>query len=122
MTAVFHAYPGCSTCRSARRWLDEHGVAYREVDIATNPPSADDLRNIRAKAAVPLRRLFNTSGQVYRQGNYAARLADMDEATALAELAAHGMLIRRPLLVLGNVAVVGFRPEAYAAALTTRAT
>ncbi len=117
MTAVFYAYPGCSTCRAARRWLDAHGVAYREVDIAAAPPSATDLRNIRQRADVSLRRLFNTSGQLYRQGNYAARVATMDEATAFAELAAHGMLIRRPLLVTGDVAVVGFRPEDYAQAL-----
>ncbi|HEY0136595.1 MAG TPA: Spx/MgsR family RNA polymerase-binding regulatory protein [Nannocystis sp.] len=117
MTAVFHAYPGCSTCRSARRWLDEHGVAYREIDISVTPPSAGDLRNIRNMAKVPVRRLFNTSGQVYRAGNYAARLADMDDDAAFAELAANGMLIRRPLLVLGETAVVGFRAEEYAEAL-----
>ena len=117
MTLLFFAYPGCSTCRSARRWLDEHGVAYTEVDIAKQPPSARDLRSIRQLAGVPLRRLFNTSGQVYRAGDYATRLATMDDDTALAELAAHGMLIRRPLLVGERTAVVGFRPEDYAAAL-----
>ena len=117
MTAVFHAYPGCSTCRNARRWLDDHGLAYREINIAETPPSAEDLRSIRKRAGVPLRRLFNTSGQLYREGNYAARLPAMDDDAAIAELAAHGMLIRRPLLTLGELAVVGFKPEAYAAAL-----
>lgn len=117
MTAVLHAYTGCSTCKSARRWLDEHGVAYREVDIITRPPSVEDLRSIRERSGVSVRRLFNTSGQLYRSGNYAARLNDMDDETALAELAANGMLIRRPLLVREDVALVGFRPEEYAAAL-----
>lgn len=117
MTAVFHAYPGCSTCRNARHWLDEHGVAYREINIAETPPSAEALRSIRNRAGVPLRRLFNTSGQLYREGNYAARLTSMAEDAAFAELAAHGMLIRRPLLALGEVVVVGFKPEEYAAAL-----
>ena len=96
-------------------------MAYREIDISKTPPSAGELRNIRNMAKVPLRRLFNTSGQLYRAGNYATRLAGMDDDAAFAELAAHGMLIRRPLLVLGDVAVVGFRAEAYAAALTASA-
>lgn len=117
MAVLFYAYPGCSTCRNARRWLDEHGIEYREVDIARHPPTANDLRSIRQRAGVPVRRLFNTSGQVYRSGDYATRLATMDEDTALAELAAQGMLIRRPLLVGETAAVVGFRPEDYAAAL-----
>ncbi len=121
MIATFYAYAGCSTCKSARRWLDEHGVDYRPVDITTHPPTVADLRSIRRLSGVPLRRLFNTSGQLYRSGDYATRLADMDEDTALAELAAHGMLIRRPLLVRGDLALVGFRPEEYAAALGPRA-
>ncbi len=119
MTAIFHAYPGCSTCRNARRWLDAHGVTYREINIAETTPTVAELREIRQRAGVPLRRLFNTSGQLYRDGNYAQRLDTMDDDTQFAELAAHGMLIRRPLLVLGEVAVVGFKPEAYAAALAT---
>jgi arsenate reductase (glutaredoxin) len=117
MAVLFYAYPGCSTCRSARRWLDERGVVYREVDISREPPSATDLRSIRQTSGVPLRRLFNTSGQVYRAGDYASRLATMTDEAALAELAAHGMLIRRPLLVGDRTAVVGFRPEDYAAAM-----
>lgn len=117
MTATLYAYPGCSTCRSARRWLDERKIPYRLVDIAREPPSIDELRRIRTAADVPVRALFNTSGQSYRAGGFAVRLPIMDEATALAELARDGMLIRRPLLVSGSVALVGFRPDAYAAAL-----
>ena len=117
MKAVFFAYPACSTCRNARRWLDEHGVACDERDIAQDPPSCELLRTILRRSGVPLRRLFNTSGQLYRAGNYAERLATMDEDSALAELASHGMLIRRPLLLRGETALVGFDAAAYARAL-----
>lgn len=117
MSTVFYAYPGCSTCRSARRWLDERGIACTELDIAREPPNTTILRTILRRAGIPLRGLFNTSGQLYRAGNYAERLATMDEDAALAELAGHGMLIRRPILLHGDVALVGFRPAAYAQAL-----
>lgn len=116
-TATLYAYPGCSTCRSARRWLDDHDVAYTLVDIAREPPSAAELGRVAARAGVPVRKLFNTSGQVYREGGYAARLQTWDDATALAALAAHGMLIKRPLLVRGDVAIVGFRADEYARTL-----
>lgn len=117
MKAVFFAYPACSTCRNARRWLDEHGVACDERNIAQDPPSRELLRTILRRSGVPLRRLFNTSGQLYRAGNYAERLATMDEDSALAELASHGMLIRRPLLLRGETALVGFDAAAYTRAL-----
>lgn len=117
MNATLYAYPGCSTCRSARRWLDDHGVAYTLVDIARDPPSADVLAGVATAAGLPVRKLFNTTGQLYREGGYASRLQTWDDRTALAELAAHGMLIKRPVLVRGDVAVVGFRADAYARAL-----
>jgi arsenate reductase len=119
MSAIFYAYPGCDSCRKARYWLDEHGVSYREVNIAVSPPDAVTLETVQARAGVPLRRLFNTSGQLYRDGGYAERLPTMNDDTALAELAAHGMLIRRPLLLADGVALIGFRPEEYAASLPT---
>jgi len=91
MTATLYAYPGCTTCRAARRWLDDHDVAYTLVDIARDPPSAAVLAVVAARAGIPVRKLFNTSGQLYRDGGYAARLATMDDAASLADLAAHGM-------------------------------
>jgi arsenate reductase len=117
MTTTFYAYPGCSSCRNARAWLDNHGVAYEARDIARDPPDRELLRTILRRSGVPLKRLFNTSGQVYRAGNYTERLKTMDEDTALGELASHGMLIRRPLLLHGTSALVGFDAAAYAALL-----
>jgi arsenate reductase len=114
MSAIFYAYPGCDSCRKARYWLDEHGVSYREVNIAVSPPDAVTLETVQARAGVPLRRLFNTSGKLYREGGYAERLPTMNEDTARAELAKQGMLIRRPLLLAEHIALIGFRPEEYA--------
>lgn len=117
MAATLYAYPGCSTCRAARRWLDDHGVAYTLVDIARDPPDAATLARVAARAGLPVRKLFNTSGQLYREGGYAARLQTWDDAASLAALAGHGMLIRRPVLVREDLALVGFRADAYARAL-----
>lgn len=117
MKTTFYAYPGCSSCRNARNWLDKHGIPYEARDIVREPPDRTLLRAILRASGVPLRRLFNTSGQVYRAGNYAERLKTMDEDAALAELASQGMLIRRPLLLHGEAALVGFDAEAYADAL-----
>jgi arsenate reductase len=117
MTAKLYAYPGCSTCRAARRWLDDRSLAYELVDIAREPPDADVLARVAASAGIPVRKLFNTSGQLYREGNYAARLQTWDDRTSLAALAEHGMLIRRPIFLRGDVALVGFRADEWARAL-----
>lgn len=113
---LFH-YPNCSTCKKAIKWLDAHGVEVELIDIVERPPSVRQLKSVRKLAGVELRKLFNTSGQLYRGGGYKDRLPSMSDAQALAELAAHGKLIKRPILLGADVALVGFAETAWKAAL-----
>lgn len=117
MTKVFH-YGGCSTCRKARRWLEAQGIEHELIDIVERPPSVAQLRRAKKLADVPVRKLFNTAGQSYRNGDFKTRLPNMSEADALAALAADGKLIKRPLLLGDGIALVGFRPDDWASALT----
>lgn len=117
MTATLYVHPRCDTCRKARRWLDEREIAYSVADLTTRAPSRDELRAIQRNAGLPLRKMFNTTGQVYREGGWARRLADMDDEAMLAALAADGMLVKRPLLLRGDVGLVGFSADDYARAL-----
>ena len=113
MLAVYQ-YPKCSTCRNALRWLTAHGVKYESIDIVTSPPSLSVLESVLAESGLPVAKLFNTSGQSYREGNFKERLKTTSQAEALAELARDGKLIKRPLLVSERVVLVGFDAEVYA--------
>ena len=64
---IFLEYPKCSTCKKAKKWLDERGVDYIDRHIVEDNPSADELRGWQAKSGLPLRRFFNTSGMLYRE-------------------------------------------------------
>lgn len=112
-----YQYPKCSTCRKALAWLKSNGVAFEAIDIVTAPPSVATLQRVLAKSGLPVKKLFNTSGEVYRQEGYKERLEKMTEAEALAALAANGKLIKRPLLLDTNFALVGFDEAAYASKL-----
>jgi arsenate reductase len=114
MPVVVYQYPKCSTCRKAIKWLDARGVDYRAVDIVEQPPSKAALARAMKLGGLELRKLFNTSGQSYRQGGWKARLADISKADALAALAADGKLIKRPLVLGDDFALVGFREDAWA--------
>ncbi len=113
---VYH-YPRCSTCRKAVSWLEAHGVEHELVDIVVNPPGAAVLAEVLRKSGLELKKLFNTSGEVYRRDGYKERLKTMSEQEALNALAADGKLIKRPLLLGDELALVGFREASYAAAL-----
>ena len=61
------------------------------------------------KSGLPLKRFFNTSGQLYREMQLKDRLPDMSEEEQLKLLAADGMLIKRPIVVKGDTVTVGFK-------------
>jgi arsenate reductase (glutaredoxin) len=109
---VYH-YPQCTTCKKALKWLAAHDVSVELIDIVKQPPSKRELREVLASAKLPLKKLFNTSGISYREGNFGERLATMSEAEAIDALAADGKLIKRPLLLGKGFALVGFDEAAY---------
>ena len=113
MSVTVYHYAGCSTCKRARKWLDAHGVRYTAVDIVAAPPSKATLARLREVSGLPVRKLFNTSGQSYRGGGFKERLESMSEDEALAALAADGKLIKRPLIDGGDFALVGFDEAQY---------
>jgi len=73
MKPTVFQYPTCSTCRKALKWLDEKGIAYDSVNIVDKPPSEKLLKKALA-AGLPLKKLFNTSGESYKAGNFKDRL------------------------------------------------
>lgn len=115
---LFVEYPTCSTCKRAKKWLDEHGVAYEDRNIAQDNPSAEELAAWQGASGLPVRRFFNTSGRLYRERNVKALLdAGMSDADAFALLAQDGMLVKRPIVVGPGFVLVGFKELEWEAAL-----
>lgn len=113
---VYH-YPGCSTCKQALAWLAARGLAHTTIDLVKQPPSAATLARIATLAGVERKKLFNVAGESYRAGDFKTRLPTMTAAQAFAALAADGKLIKRPLVLGDDLALVGFSPEVWATRL-----
>lgn len=112
-----YQYPRCSTCRKAVKFLRDAGLEFELQDIVTDPPSKAQLKKAHALSGLPLKKLFNTSGQSYRDGGYKEKLPSMSDDEALSALASDGKLIKRPLLVDGELVLVGFRETQWREAL-----
>ena len=95
---LFIGYPKCTTCKKAKKWLDEHKIEYTDRPIKEENPTAEELRQWHARSGLPLKRFFNTSGMIYREMGLKDKLADMSEDEQYALLATDGMLVKRPLL------------------------
>ena len=120
MENLFVAYPKCSTCQKARRWLDVHGVPYTDRNIKSENPTAEELRAWQKNSGLPLKRFFNTSGMLYRELGLKDKLDTMSEEEQLKLLATDGMLVKRPVLVTDTAVLVGFREKDWEAAFAAK--
>ena len=102
-------YPKCSTCKKAKAWLTENGVAFDDRHIVEDNPTAEELKAWWEKSGLPLKKFFNTSGLVYKEQNLKERLPDMSEEEQLALLATYWMLVKRPLVIGEDFVLIGFK-------------
>lgn len=109
MNVLLIEYPKCTTCKKAKKWLEEHGIDYTDRNIKEENPTEEEVREFHKKSGLPLKRFFNTSGMVYRDMKLKDRLTAMTEEEQYALLGTDGMLIKRPLIVAEDFVLVGFQ-------------
>lgn len=109
MEKLFVWYPKCGTCRKAKKWLEENGVNVTERHIAEEQPTEEELRCWIEKSGQPIKKFFNTSGQLYRSMGLKDKLADLSDDEKISLLASDGMLVKRPILVSDDQVLVGFK-------------
>lgn len=114
---LFICYPKCSTCKKAKKWLDEHNVEYTERHIVENNPTYDELKEWFNKSGLPLKRFFNTSGLLYKEMKLKDKLSTMSEDEQLQLLATNGMLVKRPMIVGENTVLTGFKENEWSEAI-----
>ena len=81
------------------------------IDIKSDHPDEKTLRQLHKKSGLPLKRFFNTSGQLYREMELSKKLPDMSEDEMFNLLASDGMLVKRPLLITEDTVLTGFKEE-----------
>ena len=118
MSVLFVEYPKCSTCQKAKKWLDQRGVEYKDRHIKEQNPKEEELREWYARSGLPLKKFFNTSGMLYKSMQLKEKLPQMSEEEQLRLLATDGMLVKRPLIVMEDRVLVGFKEAEWEKALT----
>lgn len=111
----FYYYPKCSTCQKAKKWLEAHKLSFEVIDITKDRPTKDDFLNWFLTNKYESKKFFNTSGILYREGNYKEKLSGMSDEEKATLLATEGMLIKRPLLSFDGEVVLGFKESEYEA-------
>jgi len=106
---LFVCYPKCTTCKKAQKWLDDHGVIHEVRNIKDNSPTKDELTDWHTQSKLPIKRFWNTSGQLYRELGLSRKVNEMTEEKQIAVLATDGMLVKRPILIGSDFVLIGFK-------------
>ena len=110
---VLIGYPACSTCKKAIRYIKDHEVDVDFRHIVEHTPDREELRMLWKKSGLPLKKFFNTSGNLYKEMKLKDSLGSMSEEEQLQLLSEHGMLIKRPIVVDDEMVLVGFNEKNY---------
>lgn len=107
----FINYSKCSTCKKAKDYLDKNNINYVDRQIKEDNPNVDEIKNWILKYGISARKLFNTSGILYRSMNLKSKLDNMTEDEMINILASDGMLVKRPLLITDKKILIGFKEK-----------
>ncbi len=109
MAILFLEYPKCSTCKNAKKWLEQQNIIFTDRHIVEQNPTAEELQAWHKKSGLPLKKFFNTSGILYREMQLKDKLPQMTEQEQYDLLATNGMLVKRPLVVGDDFVLLGFK-------------
>lgn len=115
---LFLEYPPCSTCKKAKKWLDDHAIAYTARHIKEQNPTYEELKTWQESSGLPVKKFFNTSGLLYKSLELKDKLPAMPIDEQLHLLSTDGMLVKRPLIVTDDGKVLtGFKEKEWAETL-----
>ena len=104
---LFIEYPKCSTCKRAKKYLEDRGIAFQDRHIVEENPTEEELTKWIGMSGLPVKKFFNTSGMKYKELGLKDRLPDMSQEEQIRLLASDGMLVKRPLLIDGDRIQIG---------------
>ena len=108
---LFIEYPPCTTCKKAKKWLQDHEIEFAARHIKEQNPTAEELSLWQEKSGLELKKFFNTSGLVYKDLGLKDKLPTMSREEQLDLLASNGMLVKRPIVITEDAVLVGFKEK-----------
>ena len=101
--------PRCSKSRGALELLETRGLTPTVVRYLETPLSATQIKALLGKLGISARQLLRSGEEEYKTLNLAD--ASLSEQQLIDAIAAHPKLMERPILEVGDKAVIGRPPE-----------
>ena len=112
METLFIGYPPCSTCKKAYKALLDLGIEATHRNIKEENPTKEEIQSWIDRG-VELKKLFNTSGMLYRELNIKEKRETYTQEQLIELLASNGMLVKRPIVIQGDMIIIGNKVSEY---------
>lgn len=103
-------YAGCSSCRNAEHLLADLGVPVMKREYFKQRFTREELAALLERIGRRPAEVLSTRSRPYKELDLASQ--ELSDGELLDLMVAHPQLLRRPLTVRGNEAVVGFNRSA----------
>ena len=104
-------YPKCTTCQKANKYLKSKNYNYKVRNLVIDKLNVNELDRLIQKSGKDINKFFNTSGLKYKELKLKDKLPKMTYEEKIELLASDGMLIKRPLLILDEDVLIGFKEK-----------
>lgn len=113
MKTLFIEYPKCTTCKKAKKFLQENGVEFEDRHIVEANPTKTEILEWIDMSGLEAKKFFNTSGVLYREMGLKDKVKNISKEEAAEILSTNGMLVKRPILIKDGKIALGFKEEVY---------
>lgn len=108
-----YCYNKCTTYKKALKFLNDHNIKYDYYEITHANFTNEDIKRIHEISNKDIKKLFNTSGKIYRELNLKEKIKTMKNNEKYELLSKNAMLIKRPILLCSDKAVIGFKESEF---------
>lgn len=106
---TIYTTPSCSSCRKAKKWLDEHRVSYNEKNLFNEKITTNDVMAMLEHAENGFADIISTRSKIVREGNINVNEMTTKELTSF--ILENPSVLKRPIIIDGEKMQVGYNDE-----------
>lgn len=106
---TIYTTPSCSSCRKAKKWLEEYGLQYREKNLFVTPLTADELRYILERTENGTEDIISRRSKVIMEGNVDVDSMSLNNLIEFVQT--NPSVLRRPIIIDDKRLQVGYNDD-----------
>lgn len=101
--------PSCSSCRKAKKWMNDLHLDYKEVNLLVQELSEDELKYMLTRTENGAEDIVSKRSKVIKDGN--VDIEDMSVSELIEFLREHPSALRRPIIIDERRFQVGYNDD-----------